>query len=257
MTFRSYRKKESQINEEELKRCLSKEKLDSYRSFIQNGSFVRAVNMYTVTQLYSSFLYLPLQFLEISLRNKIYCVLAEFYKKKTLPDNCAPERWLFWLPQSESVKSKISFAEKKANEEVQGRAVHIGDVISRISFGTWITLLGEQPNNKSPLHFWQKTASSIFPNAPKRTQVRIIHCLRDANNTRNRLFHYEPIWDTGNKSNRMKMFIDIERKFDKILEILGWISKDIVFMLEENGSCAFFRNGIAEAKKNLTGYFAP
>ncbi len=113
------------------------------------------------------------------------------------------------------------------------------DVISRLTFGYWVAVLGEEyedVTNKRLL--WPnllKVAFSNTPNAPKR--ARIEAALKRIKELRNRMSHHEPIWkfykpaangelDYSQPIYGLKTSIHmLERAYDEILEVVRWMSE--------------------------------
>jgi hypothetical protein len=224
------------IHDNRIEAYLSKERLNTYRKFTSSGETIKSIEVYVVTQMYSSYLFLSLQFLEVSLRNAVYFVLCDFFRKSNRnPMGCDPEQWLFWLPSATKTIDIIKNANNLAQQEIKARPVRIGDIISRLSFGVWVSILSEQPNVKSPLHFWIYTVNKIFPNAPKRKQQAILHRLKEINLIRNRLFHYEPVWDTLKCETSRQIIEDLYGKYNHIMNTIQWITKDTYMLLDALG----------------------
>jgi hypothetical protein len=186
--------------------------------------------------MFSSYLFLPLQFLEVSLRNIIHLTFVEFYESnKKTPSGYEPEKWLFWLPQNPKTKEAIRLASNNASHDVAARGINIGDIISRLSFGVWANILSEQPDIKAPLHFWRFTSKKIFPNAPQRKQPKILHRLKEVKLIRNRLFHFEPIWDAKKCKVSRQIIEDVYKKYNIIMDTIHWITSDTSSLLVAMG----------------------
>jgi hypothetical protein len=256
--MKSFRRNYQVINEHEMLKCLSDHRLDSFRNVYSDASTQKVLSLYFMTQIHASFLFTPLQYLEVALRNRIFYSVRDFYAKpQNVPPGCDPNRWLFWLPQAETTKKLIREAERNALREVKNREVHEGDIISRLTLGTWVMLLYEQSDPNSKLHFWRFTAKDIFPNAPKRKQSFILHRLKEIKSLRNRLFHFEPIWDTRKCKDVKDVFNALEMKYNFILDTIQWLSNDIIYMLKEIGYTATVETTFNKARKNLKRLFAP
>ena len=83
---------------------------------------------------------------------------------------------------------------------------------------------------------------SVFPHAPRR--MRKLSLIRDRfvaiNRLRNRVFHYEPIWDRP----------DLVQMHDEILEAVGWISpakRDSIKLLDRFPTVVHQGKGTIEA----------
>jgi hypothetical protein len=199
----------------------------------------------------ASFLFMPLQFIEITLRNKIHSALSAFYNNAAHnPNGYDPEKWLFWMPQSTRIQKKVQEANNAARKNIVDRPLQIGDIISSLSFNVWITVLAEQQNIKSPLHFWVHTSKKIFPYALNRKRSFVTHELNNINTVRNRLFHYEPVWNTRCCKTTTDIMNDIEKIAMKIREVTGWLSPDMNIILEEIGVMNFLSKTLEEFRKN-------
>ncbi len=67
-------------------------------------------------------------------------------------------------------------------------------------------------------------------------QATVVHRLKDINEIRNRLFHFEPIWDVETCKKPVDITKDIRKKYDLIMETLEWISKDICSYVDRVGA---------------------
>jgi hypothetical protein len=222
--------------------CLSKEKLNTYQRFIKDNNDISLIEIYVRVQMASSFLFLALQFIEITLRNRMYDAVCDCFSQKisSVPQGETADRWFYWLPQKNS-KTHLTIldADKRAHREITTRGVVVGDIIARLPFGTWVNLLSEQPDNKSPLHFWQYASRDIFPNAPRRKQSLITHRFREINDIRNRLFHFEPVWNTQTCQGIKQVTSDIEKKHALVMESIQWMSDDIPILFDTMGHKKF------------------
>lgn len=213
---------------DEIKKYLSHARLRPYEDIAILSSELD-IALYNNIQLQSAFLFLPLQYLEVCLRNKINKAMCNFYysisHKITLPG--LPKEWYLWMPSSENTIRNIHEAIKKAKREIRGRAMTSDDVISHLNFGIWRHILQERADNKDPLHFWRGTVHKIFPNAPVKKDI-ILQTLANITNVRNRLFHHEPLWRSHKHHNTIKNALkEIENKYTMIIQFIGWMSSPL------------------------------
>ena len=223
---------------DEIKKCLSYERLRPYED-IALLSPELDIALYNNIQFQSSLLFLPLQYLEVCLRNKINEAMYHFYDsikhKVTLPGS--PEEWYSWMPSSESTIYNVQEAAKKAKREIRGRSLKSDDIISHLNFGVWRHILQERADNKDPLHFWRGTVHQIFPNAKVKKEV-ILQTLTNITNTRNRLFHHEPLWKSHKHHDTMENAIEeIENKYTMITQFIGWMSAPLKDYMETYTRC--------------------
>lgn len=218
-------------------KCLSPERLRPYLLFIPSNNEADALIPYDCVQLLSSLLFLPLQYFEVTLRNRIYDVLTRHYrwrsKKITLPGK--PEDWIKWMPTNKKTQKAVQDACKTANADIQNRPVREGDIISRLPFGVWVRMLEEHPNKRDICHFWVFTQNKIFPNAKKESPQSIRSELRRIKDLRNRLFHYEPIWSYAQIPDFAQGIVEIRRRYGQIMRAIHWLSLDVHKFLLQNG----------------------
>jgi hypothetical protein len=216
-----------------IRECFSPERLKAYEMLVFPANKDLSIPIYQLVQMLSSHFFLPLQYLELCLRNKTYNTLVDFYRKRKtsigLPGS--PENWLAWMPQNPEIQKQVKNAQTKAARDIKGRTILPGDIISRLSFGTWIGILEEYPDNKHDFFFWNYAAPVIFPEAPSRKKAQLIPCLNKINTIRNRLFHHEPLWKTSkamaNSYPINETIEDIEKSYLLILDVLNWISPSL------------------------------
>jgi hypothetical protein len=217
--------------------CLSEDRLRPYYMFIPEVHQKLAVIPYDWLQALASYLFIPLQYLEITLRNKVHNALTSFYEKKgrkiLLPGTS--DEWITWMPSNPLIRRDVELARKNAKSEISGRPVITGDIISRLQFGVWIRILEEYPSKAAPFYFWDFTVQNIFPNAPDRSRKVIINEMRGINVLRNRLFHYEPIWKYKNMPNFQQGIAEMSRKFREIMSVVKWMSLDMYNFIKSSG----------------------
>jgi hypothetical protein len=229
--------KNTRYDLEKVIECLSIDRLRTYFMFVSAEHQKLAVIPYDWLQLLSSMLFIPLQYLEITLRNKIYNILSDFYeakdKRSDLPG--VPKNWIEWMPTNPTIQKNVVYAYKNASSEIKNRSITPGDIMSRLQFIAWIKILEEHPAKKSPLYFWDFTIKEIFPNAPDWSRRAIIGELRDINTLRNRLFHYEPVWKYDNMPNFQQGIVEVSRKHKKIMAVIKWLSIDMFNFIKSSG----------------------
>lgn len=221
---------------ERILECLSEERLRTYFMFLPNEHQEKAVIPYDWMQRLSSMLFIPLQYLEISLRNRVYNVLTDYYIRKSKKTSLggAPEEWLQWMPSNPVICKDVAMARKNADGDARHGFFTEGSVISRLQFAVWIRILEEHPAKKAPYYFWDSTVNRIFPNAENLSRSEIIRELRDINTLRNRLFHYEPIWKYENMPNYQQGVAEVTRKYEKVMDVIRWISLDVYAFIKSS-----------------------
>ena len=233
---------ESNYNPREIVTALSPERLRPYLLFTPGTDEKDALMPYDIVQRLSSMLFLPLHYLEVTLRNRIHDVLRTHYewRGKKYKELGKPEEWLLWMPRKEFLRKKINKAYYHARRNTKkGCTVNMGDVIAGLSFGVWIDVLKEHPSQASHYHFWKFTQNKIFPNATGETRDTICRELVEIKKIRNRLFYYKTIWNFEGIKNCHMGLSEILSKYDRIMRAIRWISKDMYIFLEEGGQQYF------------------
>ena len=106
------------------------------------------------------------------------------------------------LTAYEEIKSRIS------NHKIPETA---GQIVANSDFGFWIRLLNSRYENI----LWPRLLRSAFPSMPNRirTRKKLSNRLNKIRAMRNRVFHYEPIWNDAS----------LAQKHEEIYETIGWI----------------------------------
>ena len=114
------RKMKYPVDRNEIVKSLSEKRLSSYLIFPPYTDERDAIFAYSYMQHLSVCLFLPLHYLEITLRNRIYDVLVRHYKwrgkKYKFLGN--PEDWLEWMPANKITKKKVSLIKSGLNASV-------------------------------------------------------------------------------------------------------------------------------------------
>jgi len=137
----------------------------------------------------SKSLYIPLQNLEVCLRNNIHNALTEYFKTNKWYEI---ENFL----EANELK-KIKEAKVKLNR--LKKDIIPSRIISELSFGFWTSLFNKYYEQK----IWAKHGKTIFPNIPKKYKNRrhLSTTLNSVRYFRNRIFHFEPIFKSANLQN--------------------------------------------------------
>ena len=192
---------------------LSLDRLARYRP---PGTDERAVMVnYLWNMALSEALYPALHALEISLRNAIHTAATTEFGS----DYWFDRKGLLTKDEPGSVlKAKLSLARRK-RPETPGR------IVAELNFGFWTTLL----SGTYEIPLWRRNTYAIFkasfPNAISANpqtplgQLRIdIHRRYNSlRKFRNRVFHFEPIYD----------FPNLEAQYENILEAIGWTNPQL------------------------------
>jgi hypothetical protein len=187
---------------EQLELSISKTRLDEYSKILKTQDKKIIFTYYILNSEISKSLYIPLQNLEIALRNSIHNTLTSYYKTSEwyeIEDFLLPNE----LKKISEAKNKIMRAKKELTAD---------RVISELSFGFWTSLFSKAYDQK----IWNKHTKQMFPNMLKKDRNRRV--LSSKINTiryfRNRIFHFEQIFD---KQNLSEVHLNI-------FEIIKWLN---------------------------------
>ena len=100
-----------------------------------------------------------------------------------------------------------------------------GKIIAELNFGFWTELLTSRDNKYTDM--WRRIFLDVFPNYKIKSSIDqdktfIALKIDNIRNFRNRIFHYEPIY---NQSDLIKKHIDI-------FDVLTWLNEDMKILNE-------------------------
>lgn len=223
-----------------IKKSISSARLSTYANHSKNNT--ELVANYVLNAKISENFYFLLQNLEVSLRNAIY----DGFKKNY------PNQDFFYLhatnPIKDRYKSRHEFHDREcwkmlcgAKYSLQNRSATINDgkIIAELNFGFWTKLLLSTDTRYT--NMWRTIFPEVFPH------YTIVHSIDNDKGIisnkidavrllRNRIFHYEPIFNYPN----------LEQMHRDILDILGWINKDM-----QSLSLLFDEFGFINAEKDF------
>ena len=214
----------------EFERVFSATRLDAYRP--PGASDVDRLANYLWNLYLSDALYPTLHVLEIALRNAVHTAVSRIL---------ADPLWLrststILLPRERDAVAKAEFDLTRRN-----RTAEPGRVVAELMFGFW-TAIFSRPYE---LPIWQGgrvPLAAVFSHAPATALSRsTVHArLNEIRDLRNRVFHYEPIW---NRPGLVRLHADM-------LEIIGWISSPLAGL---TGRIDTFARIHASGPSNLSG----
>lgn len=178
-----------------LERAISRERLEKYL-INQNDSLDGALALYEKNMLLSEAFYVPLQTLEVCLRNKIHAEMVSFYG----PD---------WLTNPPSTPMN-DFSRSMINEalrELQAAPTN-GQIVAELKFAFWVGLMG--PGYDATL--WRRAIHKCFRSSRGKRRSEVHGQLNAIRRFRNRVAHHEPIFHRP-----------IERLHGDIIEAIGWM----------------------------------
>lgn len=156
----------------------------------------RALALYMWNAQLGEAFHLPIQAVEIALRNRINCVLVASFGTEWWHDpafeNLAGKRQ---IEDINGVQTRIA---------KRGQPLITGQIVAGLSFGFWVSMLDARYNPT----VWSHHLNSGFPNLPQsksRDDLQVM--ARKIANFRNRIWHHEPIFKadiSGNYSTCMR-----------------------------------------------------
>jgi hypothetical protein len=188
----------AQISHPELELALSLERFSRYLAWADDDR-EHAIELYTLNTRISESLYVPLQTLEVVLRNRIHVVMTEAYHERWFCDFLLAPR------QPEQLDKAIQDIQTKKKEATPGR------IVAELTFGFWTSMIGTVYED-----LWQHTLHRIGKRPDGKGLVRkdFSRPLARVRVLRNRIAHHEPII----------MLTDLRDQHDRMLELSGWLS---------------------------------
>jgi hypothetical protein len=166
----------------------------------------------------SEALYPSLHVLEIALRNRTFVAGQTLYvTNRHKGVRCwldADPAVLFKNAQDEVAKSKARlFAMLRRKHGVRWRQwISPDGLIAELSFGFW-TYLYTSPyaaSSVAPGKLWPQLLPVVFPNLPPHTRRADVEIrLKAARELRNRVFHYEPIWNDAKLTSTHRGIVEL------------------------------------------------
>ncbi|MFN3353817.1 MAG: hypothetical protein ACK4Z5_09445 [Brevundimonas sp.] len=178
--------------------ALSLERFARYVAWAENDR-ERAVALYTLNTQVSEALYVPLQALEVALRNRIHTVMTDAHGAGWFQ----PEAGHVTDRQAEQVGAAITELTEA------GKPIEDGRVVAALTFSFWTSMFGREQDD-----LWKRTLHRIATRdgrylsrkdfATRLTQVRLL---------RNRIAHHEPI-----------LYWNLPKLHQAMLEMTRWLS---------------------------------
>ena len=184
----------------DLLRALSSNRLEPYLRHSAQRNMDMALATYLWNSALCESLYPSLHGIEVSLRNSIHEAASSKFGNE------------FWFKGYLIGREKATI--EKIDEDFSRRRIEAtpGKYISECNFGFWVSLFKSEYETT----LWRVLARDVFPYAPRHLSTRgiIRRRLDGIRRLRNRVFHFEPIWNLPG----------LEQQHGIILETIGWIS---------------------------------
>jgi hypothetical protein len=202
-----------------IEKSLSRERLSTYqRASADNTDLIE--NYILNTKISENFYFL-LQNLEVTLRNMIYSGFKNQY----------PDLNFFYLHETNS-RNRYQSRREHHNRECWKMLcgakynlrnvsdLHDGKIIAELNFGFWIKLILSRDAKYT--NMWRRIFENVFPHyqiihSVDRDIVQIGNKIDSIRKFRNRVFHYEPIFNHP----------QLTKIHDDVIEVLGWLNKDV------------------------------
>ena len=183
-----------------IEKSISQSRLSTYNNYSNGTNSKEVIINYVLNAKISQNFYFLLQNLEVSLRNAIYDSFKKHY----------PNSDFFYLFENNSFNRYKSKKEKhsrecwkmicsaKYNIINSSSTISDGKIIAELNFGFWTKLLASTDSKYT--NMWRKIFIEVFPNYKIMTSIdndKIIvgTIINQIRNFRNRIFHYEPIFN--------------------------------------------------------------
>jgi hypothetical protein len=226
-------------------RSLSQPRLDSYRSFFrtqkeQAPTDEELIGAYFWGQAIAGALQPLVATYEVVLRNAIHehaSMLSSGQTSTSHPwyDHTRQDS-LFTKGKSREKVNELLYEPSNGNGMAMRRAVQPlpDQVVASLSFGFWPAFLNDLPPPQR-----SQILAEVFPHYPKGSRKHwsfpenvnpIIQVLKDIQDLRNRIAHYEPIWKphrlTGTERRWWHSVQSIRNRHREIVDVLGWCCPD-------------------------------
>ena len=210
---------------ESIEKSISPERLAVYKADGASNETALARYIYNIEL--SKSLYPIINIFEVTLRNSIDKALETFFN---VPD------WSSAIPLTQTELMMIDEAKIKIKKK--GKEYSHSRLVSELTLGFWVALMGKKYNNQNFQFFIikhifhgcsskQKSSSAMQKNL---AEIRFI---------RNRIAHHE----------RISHWTDLEQKHDLILDFIRWMSQEMHKIATHNDTFeAVYKNGIAPFK---------
>jgi hypothetical protein len=178
----------------------------------------------------SEALYPCLQSFEVALRNSIHASLSDHFQSE------------FWFDQGILLEWQEKTLHQAREQLTTYHKPHeAGRIVAELPFGFWSSMFNSP---YEPIWYTDgaRSLSAVFPHLPRTLRKRklISRRVERIRRLRNRVFHYEPIWNKP----------DLEERHGQIDEALAWISPEMrdVMALSDRFERVFHDKPIIEAK---------
>lgn len=163
----------------DIENALSLERFNRYLAWAGNDH-TRAIELYTLNSLISESLYVALQMLEVTLRNRIHMTMTQEYGEEWFYDDTVI---LIDIQRDQVKKALIDLGGDKAK-------ISPGAMVAKLTFSFWTSMFNAAYEN-----LWQKTLNKMAktPDGKGLTRKDFSSPLTPIRTLRNRISHHEPV----------------------------------------------------------------
>lgn len=218
---------------ENLSRSISTERFNSYQK--DNGQNADSIpyGRYFWNIALSESLYPGLQVLEVTLRNSLHEIISLGIGTED------------WFDRILTQQDSPTLDEIKTRLTDQKIPMSVGQLVANSNLGFWVSLF----NRRYESILWPQLLKDVFPYMPNSTRTRknLSSRLNGIRRLRNRIFHYEPIWNRTN----------LGQRHDEILETIGWINPGMLEAVKLFDSFPeVYQSGVSHYEDKLSEYLA-
>lgn len=185
---------------EQLKPVISDERIGTY---LTAAGFDpdRALRLYIWNALVGEAFHLPVQSVEVALRNRINRHLINLYGEKWWQENS----FLNMAGRDRAADIEVALLRIRN----RGAALETGQIVATLSFGFWASLLQKRYNPA----LWGGRLQAAFPHLPvEKSRGDLAQRVKRVADFRNRVWHHEPIIKK-----------DLLAEYSVAMELLTWI----------------------------------
>lgn len=234
-----------------IEKSISQSRLSTYKNHSNCTNDKEVIINYVLNAKISENFYFLLQNLEVSLRNAIYDSFKLHYPTSDfffLHEINPKKRNAYSKKEKHSVECWKMLCGARYNLSSKGVVINDAKMIAELNFGFWTTILASK--DKKYTNMWRKIFNEVFPNykiikSVDNDKLDIAKVIDNIRQFRNRIFHYEPIF---NQTNLNQIHSDI-------IEILGWINKDLQALTISFDEFNLIKNKQEHIKKELDKKF--
>lgn len=192
-----------------MEEALSLERFGRYLSWA-GGNRDRALQLYALNTQLSEALYIPLQMLEVALRNRIHSVMSAARK-----DECwfQDDRVITLPHQRRQVTEALNELAKAKKVATPGR------VVAALTFSFWTAMFGRPYENLWQMHLHRIARRPDGRGLRRKDLAGELTLIR---HLRNRVAHHEPI-----------LHCDLPARHANVVKITGWLSPEAAAWCKE------------------------